>query len=225
MENRHTSPFEMCEIKLHLKMPIFVARQWIRHRTANLNEYSGRYSIMRDERYVPDEKVIQGQCTVNKQGRDGTVEDPRLARDKILLHGMDSYSVYQDLVSPEGHGMARELARMTLPLNTYTELYWKIDLHNLLHFLNLRNDSHAQMEIRVFAEEIWKIVQQWVPTVAESFEEHYINGAKFSASQLAAIRAMINGVAPAASVKGMKARQIAYLMGKLSEPANVEQEP
>lgn len=237
MEHRHTSPFEMCEIKIHVKMPIFIARQWIRHRTANVNEYSGRYSVMKDERYVPALKDIAGQCMVNKQGRDGTVDDPRLAQDKIKLHGMDAHSVYLDLIDDSGHGMARELARMTLPLNTYTEWYWKIDLHNLFHFLELRMDMHAQKEIRDYANAIFGLCEQWVPGAVVAFREHRLDAAHFSAGQLRAIADTLAGLThDNASLKDeltamsghLKPRQLKHLLDKLVPeeiPFSDEQEP
>lgn len=228
MEHRHTSPFEMCEIKIHVKMPIFVARQWIRHRTANVNEYSGRYSIMKDERYVPKVEDIKAQSTINKQGRDGTVDDPRLARDKIFMSGQDNHSTYLDLVGESGHGLAKELARITLPLNTYTEWYWKIDLHNLFHFLELRMDSHAQYEIRVYANAIFAMCEQWVPAAVAAYREHRLDAAHFSAGQLQALRVMINGLTNgqfADAADHLKPRQRSYLHAKLfPEPATDEQQ-
>ena len=168
MRNRHTSPFEMCEIKLHCKMPIFVARQWIRHRTASVNEYSARYSKLSDEFYIPEH--LYSQDTVNKQGSGKVIianEDQLL--EKITQHCKEAYNIYEELLE---NGVSRELARMVLPVNYYTEWYWKIDLHNLLNFLRLRTDSHAQGEIQDYANAIAQIVQSWVPVVYEAYLEY-----------------------------------------------------
>lgn len=178
MRHRHTTPFEMCEIKLHIKLPIFVARQWIRHRTANVNEYSARYSILDKEYYTPDS--ISEQSKNNNQGRGDEIigieskESIKLIDDFSAL----AYENYTSLINVDNDGViidvnkksvAREIARMVLPTNYYTQWYWKIDLHNLLHFLSLRADSHAQYEIRVYAEKIAEIVKLWVPDTYEAF--------------------------------------------------------
>jgi thymidylate synthase (FAD) len=173
MEHRHTSPFEMNVVKLHLKMPIFVARQWIRHRTASINEYSARYSVVKDEFYIPDVIDIARQSIGNKQGRDVTYDDIvayKLQHD-FNKQGVEAFKTYDFFINQES--VARELARIVLPLSTYTEFYWKIDLHNLLHFLELRLDPHAQLEIRRYADVIWNnVVKPWVPLTAASFTEH-----------------------------------------------------
>lgn len=225
MRHHHTTPFEMCEIKLHLKMPIFVARQWIRHRTASINEMSGRYSIMPDEFFVPHASDISPQSKANKQGRDGELpETVRLnMANTIRQSGEMAFQVYQELHSgwpwfdadgneyvipqvdepipdrklhDEGHGMARELARTLLPLGTYTEFYWKIDLHNLFHFLRLRLDSHAQKEIRVFADLIRGLVQEWVPVAYEAFVDYRLEAETFSRMEVAALREIVASLDP-----------------------------
>ena len=163
--NKHTSPFEMCEVKLHVKMPIFVARQWIRHRTASINEVSARYSKMKDEFYFPNENNIQKQCSINKQGSNGVL-DSEVAKwfiNNLKRISDDCYSIYEKALEK---GISRETARMLLPVNLYTEFYWKIDLNNLLKFLMLRNHSHAQSEIRQYADVIQeKILPNWCPVV------------------------------------------------------------
>ena len=184
MGHRHTSPFEMCEIKLHVKLPIFVMRQWIRHRMANVNEYSARYSILSKEFYLPTLEDIQKQSQSNKQGR-GEALSPSLAQstqDFINAHSEASYSVYEALISDD-IDLARELARMSLPVNYYTEMYWKIDLHNLFHFLTLRADSHAQKEIRVYTEMIENIVRNWVPLAFDAYEVYQKHAISFSAHE------------------------------------------
>jgi thymidylate synthase (FAD) len=171
MRNDHTSPFEMCEIKLHIKMPLFVARQWLRHRTASVNEYSARYSVLHDEFYVPNISRICAQSQSNKQA-SGEALPPQTAKEIISTIKSVSklaHDKYKELINL---GLAREIARNIIPLNTYTELYWKIDLHNLLRFIKLRNSSHAQYEIRVYAERIQELLKFWVPLVYESFVRH-----------------------------------------------------
>jgi len=179
----HTTPFEMCEIKFHIKLPIFVARQWIRHRTANVNEYSARYSVLDKEFYVPELDQLGSQSTTNKQGRSNTLDKKFAlqAQNLIKKNSNQLYEDYQNLLNGkllshdeyvEGEGLARELARTTLPLNYYTQWYWKIDLHNLMHFLRLRADSHAQYEIQIYAEKMLEILKKWVPLTYEAFEDY-----------------------------------------------------
>ena len=179
----HTTPFEMCEIKFHIKLPIFVARQWIRHRTANVNEYSARYSVLDKEFYVPEMDQLGSQSTTNKQGRSNTLDKKfaKQAQDLIQKNSEQLYDDYQNLLNGkllnkdeyvEGEGLARELARTTLPLNYYTQWYWKVDLHNLMHFLRLRADSHAQYEIQIYAEKMVEILKKWVPLTYEAFEDY-----------------------------------------------------
>ena len=179
MRHRHSTPFEMVEFKFHCKMPIFVARQWVRHRTANINEYSLRYSEARDEFYHPDPEKIQFQSALNKQGRSGIVPDK--LKQKVLDYFEEiserSFSMYQELNEA---GIARELARSILPVNIYTEWYWKNDLHNLLHFIGLRSDSHAQYEIRVFSDAMAESVKLKAPHAWEAYQDYVVSGMRFS---------------------------------------------
>lgn len=191
MRNMHTSPFEMVEFKFHVKLPIFVARQWIRHRTANVNEYSGRYSEMPDEFYLPQSDQVRSQSSNNKQGRS----DDALSEAGNIIKMMEStqkhlYSEYSELLDK---GLAREIARINLPLSNYTEWYWKIDLHNLFHFLRLRLDSHAQYEIRVYGEAIAAIIRQIVPIAYQAFEDYILYAARFSRNELLALKLMMKG--------------------------------
>ena len=246
MRHRHTTPFEMCEIKLHVKLPIFVARQWIRHRTANVNEYSARYSILDQEFYVPDrpyldsrreerhvERLIEAQSTSpepdlfglqdlratvpptparhelapqsasNRQGREGEIPDAEAEEilREIKAEGNRAYTIYTKLLNEnqagevleeDRTGLARELARMVLPTNYYTQWYWKVDLHNLLHFLSLRADAHAQYEIRAYADVLCDIVAKWVPATWEAFEDYQLTKASFSGPALKVLRELID---------------------------------
>ena len=196
MRHWHSTPFEMCEIKLHVKLPVFVARQWIRHRTANVNEYSARYSIMDREFYIPEPQHIAAQSTVNNQGRGETLTGEEAARVLEILKSDAArcYDNYESMISDEGQqGLARELARMNLPANIYTQWYWKVDLHNLFHFLRLRADSHAQYEIRVYADAICKVVADWVPAAFGAFEDYRMGGATLSGRALECVRQMLAG--------------------------------
>ena len=179
MRHRHTTPFEMVEFKFHCKMPIFVARQWVRHRTANINEYSLRYSEARDEFYYPDPKHIEFQSALNMQGRMGEVSDnlKQKVQDYFKEISERSFEIYSELNSA---GVARELARAILPVNLYTEWYWKNDLHNLLHFIGLRSDDHAQYEIRVFSDAMAKSVKAAAPFAWEAYQDYVIEGMRFS---------------------------------------------
>lgn len=189
LEHSHTSPFEQVVFTFHAKMPIFVARQWVRHRTARLNEFSGRYSEMRDEFYVPEESELKIQSTTNKQGReDEQVSDALLCQQAMAEHSRVAFNTYQALL---GKGMAKELARTVLPLSAYTEWYWQIDLHNLMHFLRLRLDSHAQYEIRVYADALYTLIKPYVPMAVQSFERHVLNAKKFSADEMQVLRELI----------------------------------
>ncbi|MGB0921836.1 MAG: FAD-dependent thymidylate synthase [Alphaproteobacteria bacterium] len=218
LRHRHTTPFEMCEIKYHMKMPIFVARQWIRHRTANVNEYSARYSILDNEFYMPGDDQLAMQSTDNRQGRAGVLSGADAARVKQLLleDSERAYEHYEEMLNEradgtiidEGRdGFARELARMNLPVNFYTQWYWKTDLHNLLHFLSLRADSHAQYEIRVFAEAMLKTVQAWVPNTYEAFEDYRMGAANLSAQALAVVKRRLAGETVTQENSGMAARE------------------
>ncbi|HEV8538458.1 MAG TPA: FAD-dependent thymidylate synthase [Bacteroidota bacterium] len=187
LRHMHTTPFEMVELKFHVKLPIFVARQWIRHRTANVNEYSGRYSVMKDEFYVPEHEAIHFQSLKNKQGRRQE-EVPVELREKvleILSSSQDKlYGEYEKMLEED---IARELARINLPLSLYTEWYWKIDLHNLFHFLRLRMDAHAQYEIRVYGEAMGEITKSVAPMAWEAFEDYVLKSEKFSRLELSVI--------------------------------------
>lgn len=196
MRHHHTTPFEMVEFKFHVKLPIFVARQWIRHRSANVNEYSGRYSVMREEFYMPQPQDIRFQSTVNKQGRakHEVPDDVKKNLMDILNRSQsESYESYQEFLE---QGLARELARINLPLSLYTEWYWKIDLHNLFHFLRLRMDSHAQQEIREYALVMADTVRTVCPIAYEAFLDYTVNSTYFSAGEQKVIRGCLNGFAP-----------------------------
>ena len=205
MRNRHTTPFEMCEIKLHVKLPIFVARQWIRHRTASVNEYSARYSILDREFYIPDAEVISTQSNSNRQGRGEQLSAIDADRVQNLLRedAHRAHNHYEELLNEnslgetldtERTGLARELARINLSLNYYTQWYWKIDLHNLLNFLALRADAHAQYEIRVYAEAILdEIVKRWTPLTYEAFCDYRLNALTLSAQALTVVRSLVAG--------------------------------
>jgi thymidylate synthase (FAD) len=208
MRHWHSTPFEMCEVKLHVKLPVFVARQWIRHRTANVNEYSARYSILDREFYIPEPEALAAQSVVNNQGR-GEVLTGEEAEKVLRLLKNDSaqtYDHYEQMISQEGQkGLARELARMNLPANIYTQWYWKVDLHNLLHFLRLRADSHAQYEIRVYADEICKLVKDWVPFAYAAFEDYRLGGATLSSKAIECVKRMIKGEHVTKETSGMSA--------------------
>jgi thymidylate synthase (FAD) len=234
LRHRHTTPFEMCEIKLHVKLPIFVARQWVRHRTANINEYSARYSVLDNQFYVPDPKYLESlqeeefiqkkedegqrdlfgvqpaavthtaaQSTANKQGREHVLshEETEEVLKIIKRHSEASYRRYVELLNEENGrklderkmGLARELARIVLPTNFYTQWYWKVDLHNLLRFLSLRADPHAQYEIRAYAERILDIVHKWVPVTARAFEDYIRGSVSLSSAGVAIVRRLVGG--------------------------------
>jgi thymidylate synthase (FAD) len=218
MRHRHSTPFEMCEIKFHVKLPIFVARQWIRHRTANVNEISARYSILDKEFYVPAPSELAAQSSVNRQGRGETVEGHEAARVLSLLRddAEASYARYIELLNedeagqpldPSRPGVARELARMSLTLGFYTQWYWKTDLHNLMNFLSLRADAHAQYEIRVYAEAMLSVLDRWVPLTAAAFRNHRVEGAALSGKALAAVRRMLGGEKVTAETSGLGKRE------------------
>jgi thymidylate synthase (FAD) len=193
MRHRHTTPFEMCELKFHIKLPIFVARQWIRHRTANVNEQSGRYSVIPDEFYVPCEEDIRFQSQRNRQGRAEEEVPPELrARVLEILRSVPAtvYPEYQELIEA---GIARELARICLPLSTYTEWYWKIDLHNLFHFIALRADPHAQLEIREYAARLLECARAVAPMATAAFEEYVLGSTTLSYHETAIVRKLLAG--------------------------------
>jgi thymidylate synthase (FAD) len=206
MRHWHSTPFEMCEIKLHVKLPVFVARQWIRHRTANVNEYSARYSILDREFYIPAPEALAAQSTVNNQGRGATLEGAEAQRvlETLKADAGRSYDHYEAMLSQEDQqGLARELARMNLPMNIYTQWYWKVDLHNLMHFLRLRADAHAQYEIRVYADAICELVKAWIPATWAAFEDYRLNAAQLSGPAMACLRRMLAGEAVTQESSGM----------------------
>jgi thymidylate synthase (FAD) len=216
MRHWHSTPFEMCEIKLHVKLPVFVARQWIRHRTANVNEYSARYSILDREFYIPAAEDLAAQSVVNNQGRGSTLQGEEAARVLEILKADSTrcYDHYEQMISQDGQdGLARELARMNLPANIYTQWYWKVDLHNLFHFLRLRADAHAQYEIRVYAEAICKLVADWVPAAYTAFEDYRLGGATLSGKALDCLRKMLAGEEVTQETSGMSKGEWREFMG------------
>jgi thymidylate synthase (FAD) len=230
MRHRHTTPFEMCEIKYHVKLPIFVARQWIRHRTANVNEYSARYSILDKEFYIPAPEQLAAQSRTNRQGRgevlegDEAVEVLRLLRDDAER----CYADYANMLNEDEagtalddsrKGLARELARMNLTLNTYTQWYWKVDLHNLMHFLSLRADSHAQYEIRVYAEAMLETLKRWTPLTYDAFSRYRLGGLHLSAGGLEVVRRLIAGQPVQQPDSGLSKREWGELMETLGREA------
>ncbi len=228
MRHLHTTPFEMCEMKFHIKLPIFVARQWIRHRTASVNEYSARYSILSREFYLPESSHLSVQSISNKQGRSVDKMPPTLANkilDTLKNDALNCYQHYIEMLNEDEQGniidetsvgLARELARMNLTVNYYTEWYWKINLHNLLHFLALRADAHAQYEIRVYAAVMLDIVKLWVPFVYEAFEEYGLCGAKLSRKGIAVIKKLIKGEEVNQESSGMSKREWEELLQVIS---------
>jgi len=261
LRHRHTTPFEMCEIKFHVKLPIFVARQWIRHRTANVNEYSARYSILDREFYVPDRDFldsrrierhieynrehgqadlfgapgpekphhIAAQSRQNRQGRDDVLpaDEAKEVLALIKAESARAYTNYQKLLNEDAkgevidadrHGIARELARMVLPANIYTQWYWKVDLHNLLHFLSLRADPHAQYEIRVYADAMLDVVKRWLPITHEAFLQHRLNAVSLSAGAFAVVKRLLAGEAVTEKSSGLGKREWRELMVALDRP-------
>lgn len=224
MRHRHTTPFEMCDIKFHIKLPIFIARQWIRHRTASVNEYSARYSILSNEFYLPDASNLAPQSSINKQGRSDDKLPQDVANKVLATIKEDSLKCYQhyiemmneddkgNVIDENTVGITRELARMNLSLNHYTEWYWKINLHNLLHFLALRADSHAQYEIRVYANAMLDIVKAWVPFAYDAFCEHRMNGVNLSKTGMEVIRKMLQGIKVEQESSGLSKREWDELM-------------
>ena len=225
MRHRHSTPFEMCEIKFHIKLPIFIARQWIRHRTANVNEYSARYSILDKEFYIPSPENLATQSATNNQGRGDalTTEEASNVIDILRRDAEQTYSNYETLLNENSSGetiddnkagIARELARMNLTLNTYTQWYWKIDLNNLLHFLALRADGHAQYEIRVYADAMLDIVRKWVPLTYAAFEDYRVGGTEVSAKEINLIKKLIKGEKVSFEEEGLSKREWAELQRK-----------
>lgn len=226
LRHRHTTPFEMCEIKFHIKLPIFIARQWIRHRTANVNEYSARYSILDKEFYLPEIDQIASQSKSNNQGRGDpvSVELAEEIRKLILEDSERAYENYLYMLGDErSQGIARELARMNLPVNYYTQMYWKIDLHNLMHFLSLRADSHAQYEIRVYAEAMLDVMKKWVPITYEAFMNHRVEATTISNKAVELIKKAIAGEEINPTAAGIGKREWKELAEKfdIKEPQRI----
>jgi thymidylate synthase (FAD) len=226
MRHRHSTPFEMCEIKYHIKLPIFIARQWIRHRTANVNEYSARYSILDKEFYLPAKEQLAAQSQSNRQGR-GDILQGKQAEEVLNILKDDAtrtYDNYEKLLNERFDGtkidenkvgLARELARMNLTLNTYTQWYWKTDLLNLLNFLFLRADNHAQYEIRVYADKMLDTVKRWVPITYQAFMDYRVGAAEISSKGLSVIKSMISGKKVGQEDSGLSKREWNELMEKL----------
>ncbi|MBT7956078.1 MAG: FAD-dependent thymidylate synthase [Rhodospirillaceae bacterium] len=228
LRHRHTTPFEMCEIKYHIKVPIFIARQWIRHRTANVNEYSARYSVLDREFYIPSADQLASQSTQNHQGRGDLLQGEEAQRvlDILKEDATRNYDHYIEMLNEDekgevvdesNSGLARELARMNLTLNMYTQWYWKIDLHNLLHFLSLRADAHAQYEIRVYADAMLETVKRWVPIAHKAFMQYRVGGIGLSAAALDVVKKMLAGEKVSQEDSGMSKREWRELMATLEQ--------
>ncbi len=228
MRHRHTSPFEMCEIKLHVKLPMFIARQWIRHRTANVNEYSARYSILDKEFYVPAADQLAVQSSINNQGRGEAINrnDAEKILDLMKRDAAQAFNSYEQLINSDADGkpvdaerpaLARELARIGLPLSTYTQWYWKTDLHNLFHFMVLRADSHAQYEIRVYADVIRDIANRWVPLASKAFEDYRLHGVELSRDAIEVVRRRLRGENVERETTGLSLREWRELQDLLGE--------
>lgn len=227
MRHYHNTPFEMCDIKFHIKLPIFIARQWIRHRTASVNEYSARYSILGKDYYIPEEDQMAVQSKTNMQGRGEVLSsaDAKKVQQLLIEDAENCYKHYEGMLNEDQEGntvdesspkLARELARMNLTMNYYTEWYWKINLHNLLHFVRLRADDHAQYEIRVYAKVILDIIEKWVPFTYEAFVEHRMNSANISRKGLVVLKRMLSGEEVSQEESGMSKREWAELMDVLN---------
>ncbi|MGH7103385.1 MAG: FAD-dependent thymidylate synthase [Acetobacteraceae bacterium] len=228
MRHRHTTPFEMCVIKFHVKLPIFVARQWIRHRMASVNEYSARYSILDREFHLPAPEHLAAQSASNRQGRARRLGEAETAfvLETLREDAERNYAHYLEMLNDPGEaathdakrlGLARELARMNLTLNTYTQWYWKTDLHNLFHFLELRADPHAQGEIRAYAERMLEVVAAWVPIAHQAFLDYRLHAATFSRPMLTVLRRMLAGEAVDEKESGLSKREFAELMAVLEK--------
>ena len=223
MRHWHSTPFEMCEIKYHVKLPIFIARQWIRHRTANVNEYSARYSILDKEFYLPATENLAAQSQNNRQGRGEVLEGER-AKNVLDILKKDAEQTYKNyetmlnvrydgtVIDENGIGLARELARMNLTLNTYTQWYWKTDLLNLMNFLRLRADSHAQFEIRAYADAMLDTLKKWVPITYEAFMDYRVGGTEVSLKGKAVVKKLINGEKVSIDQSGLSKREWNELM-------------
>ena len=228
MRHRHSTPFEMCEIKLHVKLPMFIARQWIRHRTASINEYSARYSVLDKEFYIPNSKDLAVQSKSNRQGR-GDILSKKASDEALEILKRDAercYETYEyllneksngDIIDNDRDGLARELARINLTLNTYTQWYWKTNLHNLMNFIFLRADGHAQYEIRVYADIIYKIMKAWVPITAEAFKSYRSGSVELSAEAMKVIKLMLAGNKIDQKASGLSIREWNELMKSLDQ--------
>ena len=223
MRHWHSTPFEMCEIKYHVKLPIFIARQWIRHRTANVNEYSARYSILDKEFYLPSQENLAAQSQINRQGRGDILqgEDAKKVLDLIKSDAERTYSNYEEMLNEKFDGsviddkkigLARELARMNLTLNTYTQWYWKTDLLNLMNFLRLRADRHAQYEIRAYANAMLDTLKRWVPVTYEAFMDYRVGGTEVSSKGKSVIKKLIKGEKMTIEESGLSKREWNELM-------------
>ena len=228
MRHRHSTPFEMCEIKLHVKLPMFIARQWIRHRTASINEYSARYSVLDKEFYIPAAKDLALQSLTNRQGRGEVLSEKnsKEALDMLKRDAEKCFDTYEYLLNEKSNGeiidenregLARELARINLTLNTYTQWYWKTNLHNLMNFIYLRADSHAQYEIRVYADIIYEIMKAWVPITAEAFNSYRSGSIELSAEAMKVIKIMIAGKKIDQKSSGLSIREWNELMNSLDK--------
>ena len=226
LRHAHTTPFEMAELKFVVRVPMDCWRQWIRHRTANVNEYSARYSILDREFYVPRPEHLAAQSKINNQGRGEVLEGAEAAQalDWLKNDALQCYDHYQTMLNQDAagnpldaskHGLARELARMNLPVSAYTQWYWKTDLHNLFHFLRLRADSHAQYEIRVYAEAMLEVAQKWVPLATQAFEDYRMNAVSLSAKGLEIVKRMLSGEEVTQETSGLSKREWAELMAML----------
>lgn len=219
MRHKHTSPFEMCEVKFHLKLPIFIMRQLVRHRTANLNEYSGRYSVMSDEFYLPEGDYLAKQSTTNSQGRGEVLEQQGLLQFEFNRIYDGASMAYQVLLE---HDLSREVARALLPVANYTECIWKIDLHNFFHFVKLRSDSHAQREIRDYADAMYELVKPNFPLCCEAFEDYIQGATTFSKQEMGVIKELLEYADTKAALAGMSVRGAGVLESKLGKRESKE---
>jgi len=214
MRHKHTSPFEMCEVKFHLKLPIFIMRQLVRHRTANLNEYSGRYSVMSNEFYLPEGDYLAKQSTTNSQGRGEVLEQQGLLQFEFNRIYDGASMAYQVLLE---HDLSREVARALLPVANYTECIWKIDLHNFFHFVKLRSDSHAQREIRDYADAMYELVKPNFPLCCEAFEDYIQGATTFSKQEMGVIKELLEYADTKAALAGMSVKGAGVLESKLGK--------
>ena len=219
MRHKHTSPFEMCEVKFHLKLPIFVMRQLVRHRTANLNEYSGRYSVMSNEFYLPEGDYLAKQSTTNSQGRGEVLEQQGLLQFEFNRIYDGASMAYQVLLE---HDLSREVARALLPVANYTECIWKIDLHNFFHFVKLRSDSHAQREIRDYADAMYELVKPNFPICCEAFEDYIQGATTFSKQEMGVIKELLEYADTKAELAGMSVKDVGVLESKLGKRESQE---